>query len=404
MHLAMVALAAAIVLLGARGGAQVCPGDCNADRATSVAELAQAVRAAFDPSGASCAAADLDGNGAVTAAELLHIRIAVVAPPPDCGLAETPTPSPTPTPTVTPATPATPVSTWIPCTPLPGGARQEIGITALDSRVYVLGGLTDIGAVSRLVEVYDVAAGRWESAADLPAPRHHIGAAALGAQVYSVGGFSDQIFSPASEVYRYDPTQNRWSTVAALPTQRGALAVAELGGKLYASGGSGPSGSVTDHAVYDPGADTWTPLAPLPSPRNHLSAVGLGAYVYVVGGRSDSGGGANTGELDRYDPGSNTWDVLSPMPTARSGSAAAVVAGRIVVLGGEVNNDNPPTRVFVEVELYDPAVDRWISLDPMAVPRHGIGAAAVDALIYVPGGATRAGYAATDYCDALRVR
>ena len=91
------------------------------------------------------------------------------------------------------------------------------------------------------------------------------------------------------------------------------------------------------------------------------------------------------------------------MPTPRSGLAAAVIGGRIVVIGGEVNFDNPPNNVFVEVEVYDPASGMWSSLEPMAVPRHGIGAATVGDLIYVPGGATRAGFFATDYSDALRI-
>ncbi len=404
MHLLTTSIgyAAALLLLTARADAQpACPGDCDGNQTTSDAEFAQAVRAAFDAGGATCPAADLDGNGVVTAAELLRIWIAIVAPPAGCGVEATPTESASPTPTATPATPATPRSMWIPLTPLPGGPRQEIGVTALAGRVYVIGGLTDLGGVSRAVEVYDTAANRWESAADLPAPRHHIGAAALGGQVYAVAGYSDQAFSPVSNVYRYDPVADDWSPVDSLPTARGALAVAELGGKLYASGGSGPSGSVTDHAVYDPDANEWTELAPLPSPRNHLAAVGLDGYVFVIGGRSDGGGNANTGELDCYDPDTNTWDVLTPMPTARSGHAAAVFGSRIVVMGGEVNNDNPPTRVFVEVEMYDPATDEWTSLDPMAVPRHGIGAATVGDLIYVPGGATRAAFAATDYADAL---
>jgi N-acetylneuraminic acid mutarotase len=173
---------------------------------------------------------------------------------------------------------------------------------------------------------------------------------------------------------------------------------------LYAIGGNGQSGaSVTDHTVYDPAANMWSELAPLPSARNHLAAVSLGGYVYAVGGRSDGGGTVNTGELDRYDPARNEWDVLAPMPTARSGIGAAVFGGRIVVMGGEVNFDNPPTNVFVEVEVYDPATDRWSSLQPMAVPRHGIGAATVGDVVYVPGGATSAGFAATAYSDALRI-
>ncbi len=48
------------------------PGDCDADRRVSVAELLIAVRIALgDASAASCAAADSDGDGAVSIAELL---------------------------------------------------------------------------------------------------------------------------------------------------------------------------------------------------------------------------------------------------------------------------------------------------------------------------------------------
>jgi N-acetylneuraminic acid mutarotase len=382
MGLARYAAVLLLLIAGHVGAQPLCPGDCDGSGSTALVELDAAVRAVFETPTA-CAAADLDDSGEVSAAELLRIRVAIVDPPAGC--------------TVEPR------STWMPIDPLPGGPRQEIGVAALDGRVYVLGGLTDTGAGSALAEIYNTASEQWEGAAALPAQRHHIGAVGFGGHVYSVGGFVGQSFEPAREVYRYDPAGNEWSTVAPLPRPRGALAVAELNGLLYASGGSGRSGSVADHAVYDPVANQWTELEPLPSPRNHLAAVALGPYYYVVGGRSDGGGAANTGELDRYDPASGDWTVLAPMPTARSGIAAAVFAGRIVVMGGEVNFDNPPTNVFVEVEMYDPVTDRWSTLEPMAVARHGIGAATVGDLIYVPGGATSAGFAATAYSDVLRI-
>ena len=222
----------------------------------------------------------------------------------------------------------------------------------------MLGGLTDTGAGSARVEVYDPATNSWTNAAPLPEQRHHIGVATLGGALYSVGGFAGASFSPTNDVYRFDPARNEWTAVASLPAPRGALAVVQMYGLLYAVGGSTASGTITDNTLYDPETNEWSFVTNLPTPRNHLAAVALNGYMYVIGGRADGGGNANTGELDRYDPIENRWDVLAPMPTARSGHAAAVLDGRIVVMGGEVNPDNPPNGVFVEVEVYDPSADR----------------------------------------------
>jgi hypothetical protein len=373
------------VLLCAAGSAQgICPGDCNGDGVISPGEVEETVHAVFDA--ARCPAADADGSGSVTVADLLRVRSASVDPPAGCR-----------------SIPPTPASTWIPLTPLPGGGRQEVGVTALGNLVFVIGGLTTSGKGSARVDTYDARRGTWARVDDLPRALHHVGAAVAAGLVFSVGGFIGQSFAPADDTLCYDVPQNAWIAVTPLPAPRGALALAAQDDVLHAIGGSGVSGSLADHTVYDPFTRVWRARAPLPSPRNHLAAVSLDGYVYAIGGRSDGSGNANSGELDRYDPVTDTWDVLAPMPTARSGHAAAVLNGRIVTMGGEVNANNPPTGVFVNVEIYDPATDTWIAIDPMPVPRHGIGAATDGDLIYVPGGATRAGFAATDRVDALRI-
>jgi N-acetylneuraminic acid mutarotase len=89
------------------------------------------------------------------------------------------------------------------------------------------------------------------------------------------------------------------------------------------------------------------------------------------------------------------------MPTARSGHGATAIDGKLVVIGGEVDTRNPPNRVFDEVELYDPETDRWVSLPPMPVPRHGMGAVTAAGAVYVPGGAFRAGFGASTHNDLL---
>ena len=373
-------LVALLSLLALPAPAQTCGGDCDGDGAVVVNELVLAVSVALGAAALDvCAAVDGDGDGTVTIAEL----IAAV----DHGLAGCPGPA----------------STWTPIDPLPGGARQEVGVAAIGERIFVAGGLTASGQGSREVEVYDAANGDWSRVAPLPAARHHIGAAVSGGQLYAVGGFVGSGFGPTGDVFRYDPLDDEWVEVAALPTARGALAAAEVGGQLYAVGGSGNGGSVGDCAVYIPARDEWTPLAALPEAVNHLAAVAMGGSLYAIGGRRDGGGNQNSAALHRYDAGENRWIALASMPTARSGHAAAAIGGRLVVMGGEINAANPPTGVFVEVEIYDPTDDRWTPLEPMAVPRHGIGAATVGGLIYVPGGATRAGFAATDHADVLEL-
>ena len=58
--------------------------------------------------------------------------------------------------------------------------------------------------------------------------------------------------------------------------------------------------------------------------------------------------------------------------------------------------------IFPQVEVYDPASNVWDALPDLPTPRHGMGAAVIGDQIYVPGGATVAGFRASDANEALR--
>jgi N-acetylneuraminic acid mutarotase len=139
----------------------------------------------------------------------------------------------------------------------------------------------------------------------------------------------------------------------------------------------------------------------MPSPRNHLAAAGVAGKVYVAGGRSGESARLSNA-LEEYDPSTGEWARKTPLPTARGGIAGAEANGRLYVFGGEGNRMNP-LGMFDEVEAYDPATDTWQRLDPMAVPRHGIGAAPLDGRIYIPGGATVEGFGVTPIHQALQL-
>jgi N-acetylneuraminic acid mutarotase len=262
----------------------------------------------------------------------------------------------------------------------------------LGRRIYVVGGFTAGGAITSAVEAFDVDRDAWVTLAPLPQPLHHVNLASAGGRLYVIGALARDDFGAVGSAWSYDPSSNQWTPRASMPpgTERGASGVAAIGSKIYVAGGI-RGVSVGDFSSYDIDRDVWTPLPPMSGPRDHLGAAAIGGAVYAVGGRQD---GALRGRVDRFDPASQTWVGAAPMLTPRGGLAVAAAADRIFAIGGEGNRASP-SGVFPENEEYDPAIDRWISREPMPTPRHGTGAAVVDGRVFVPGGATVQNFAAT---------
>jgi len=278
--------------------------------------------------------------------------------------------------------------------PLPT-ARQEVGVAFLDGMVYVIGGILDDRSTTGIVERFDVEAGQWESIPSLPDDLHHVGAASAGGKVYVVGGLNSS-FRGVQTLFAFDPAERSWERLADLPTARGAMGVAAIDDRIYAAGGQSLSTSFDTFAAYLVQENRWETLPDMPTARNHLAAASLNGTFYAIGGRS----GTRLNQLEAYNPLDNAWTTLTPMPTARGGIAAAVVDESIFVFGGEGNSADP-LGIFPHVEAYDPARDRWERREDMATPRHGIGAAAIEDRIFIPGGSPIQGFAVTNVLDAF---
>ena len=287
--------------------------------------------------------------------------------------------------------------------PLGAGARQETAVVALGGEVYVLGGYVTGANFVDWVEAYDPETDSWRRLADLPARMHHANAAAVGGKLY-VLGFLGSRFAADGSGFVYDPQADAWAPVASMPRERrrGASATAAIGDKIYVAGGFRGS-AVAEFDVYDPAMDTWTPLPDLPRPLDHGAFGATGDTLVLAGGR-DTDVSAVDGRVHLFTPGvDDTWREGSPMPTPRGGLASAMLDGKLYTFGGEGNRDDP-AGVFATVEAYDVARDRWEALEGMPTPRHGMGAAALDGAIHVPGGATRQLLAPVDVHEVYRPR
>lgn len=269
------------------------------------------------------------------------------------------------------------------------------------------GGLTPEGQynVTDQVTFYDPLYDKWGFGTPLPAARHHIALVNNNGYLYGVGGFArDQNggWQMRNDCWRIGAINETWEEMRPLPHPQSETVCASLGGFIHIAGGRAPAGSrnaewsdhidTDKHWIFDAAANSWHSLAPLPTPRNSAAGAVLNGVLFVIGGRTVNDG--NTNVVEVYDPLSDRWEQARPMPKAQSGLAAAVIRGKIYAFGGEYFSPRPG-GVFAEAWEYDPNTDKWRAVAAMPRRRHGLGAAAIDNVIYALGGASQVGGAGT---------
>jgi hypothetical protein len=84
------------------------------------------------------------------------------------------------------------------------------------------------------------------------------------------------------------------------------------------------------------------------------------------------------------------------MPTHRSGIGAATLGGGIYVVGGEA-----PEGTFAQVEIFDPAANRWTRGPDLPTPRHGLGVVEHQGRLYVLAGGPTPGGSASAAVEIL---
>lgn len=172
-------------------------------------------------------------------------------------------------------------SAWSRVADMPS-ARAAHALVAAQGRLFVVGGVgTNPGALWS----YDPATGIWDTAlAPLPTPREHLAAVALAGKLYALGGRSGNRNLAVVEVY--DIAANRWERAAPMQTPRSGFTAGVIAGRVHVAGGESLTSGETfaGHEVYDPPTDRWSPAPPLPQARHGLTSAVWNGRWYVVGG------------------------------------------------------------------------------------------------------------------------
>ena len=199
--------------------------------------------------------------------------------------------------------------------------------------MYLFGGISPSGFVTRTTFIYDPIENEWSSGADMPTAREHLNAVSAGSFIYVIGGRAGAS-TRANE--RYNPATNQWSTMAPMPTARSAMAMAHLDGTIYAAGGEVPMLFAVNEA-YDITGNSWSTVTTMAIPRHGVAAVALADRILAPGGGVVQGL-APTAAVDSYVPNPQSGageTAMSPaMSVARAQCAKSLRAA-----------DDAPSRV-----------------------------------------------------------
>ncbi|MEO6060876.1 MAG: kelch repeat-containing protein, partial [Thermoflexales bacterium] len=219
---------------------------------------------------------------------------------------------------------------------------------------------------------------RWFERTRMPTPREFASAAAVGEQIYLIGGVVNTLAT--GDVLIYDLKSNAWAPGGApKPTAVGIAAASAIGTRVYVSGGMLSNDTPTNRfEVLDTETGSWSDLAALPLPLAGHASAALGDRVYVFGGYSPAGLNADTYE---YDPRANTWQRRAALPTPRGLLAAASLGNRIYAVGGQTDGQERS-----DCEAYSPAEDLWTPCARMTLRRSAFGLAASAGALYAVGG------------------
>lgn len=284
--------------------------------------------------------------------------------------------------------PVLPGFAWRAAAPCPVARFEAMG-AAVGDQLFVLGGFTsgDLDVTTQ-AHLYDVTRDAWTAVSDVPGAQTHAGLAADGSFLWMAGGFKGwRSRVTTAEAWRYDPARDTWASMPALPQPRAALALVYVGGELHAIGGLAADGQTDSslHQVLASAGAAWKDAPALPNPRNHLGGAALGESIFIVGGRHgwDEQNG-NQSSLDVFDRHHGLWSERVPIPAGRSEIAASTFSSRnrLIVVGGSINGAVPSAQVYV----YDAGADRWMRLPPLAGPRKGAVAAAIGQQVVVTTG------------------
>jgi len=290
-------------------------------------------------------------------------------------------------------------------------SRRYFDAVAVGTRLYAIGGAKSVPDYSspvgyvyhalNTVEVYDTESGKWEFGSALDTARFFHQSVVCQGKIYVFGG--NKGFENGGEwstsIERFDPETGIWTQVGAMPWAREGFAACVIRDSIFLSGGKvlqqGTKMFRDSIDVYDPVTGNWfTKPAALTKSRFYHEMVVAGDTVYIMGGLSFDTQRSIYGYCDSIE--AFTLDMTGPgeftlleenYPDEKY--VPVVIDNKILVVGGtEYDELEKKPKALKSGFRYDPVTGTFMSLQELSYAVQGYGAAVIDNVLYIAGGAS----------------
>lgn len=242
-------------------------------------------------------------------------------------------------------------------------ARNHHRCAAVDGKLYLLGGPSVDGGTTDQdqLDVYDPDSDSWTTLGPVPDVRYGASVAVHQGRIFHLGSLDSQDSQVTVDVY--DVAAGTWESVADMPRELGSATAVTLDGQIYLQGGrywerylvvdDEPALDSQNAWALDPDSYKWTETAPLVDLRAGHAAVSHGGSVQVFGGWGEEQG---LDSVARWAPGEDHWTERAAMPEPRPNACAAAIEDRVYVIGGDWW-EGDELHYGRDVLMYEPALD-----------------------------------------------
>ena len=161
-----------------------------------------------------------------------------------------------------------------------------LAVAAVDDTLVAFGGVRD-GRQATETWVLTPGADGWDVGPPLRQAREHLGASVLDGRVYAIAGRVGGLETNLTSVESWRPGEDAWRSEPELRAARGGIAAAVVASVLCVAGGEEPGGTIASVECLDDGR--WDVVTRLRSARHGLAVIGVGDRLHVIGGGREPG-------------------------------------------------------------------------------------------------------------------